>query len=71
LALYNPLIDCFSLEFGTKLGRQESADGSGTITGQYTIADASGIARIVKYVADANGFRADVQVRLSASPSQL
>ena len=38
-------------EYQTKIGRKESADEFGTVTGEYTLSDASGIARIVKYVA--------------------
>lgn len=48
-------------EFGTKLGRQESANEQGVVTGQYTLSDATGISRIVTYVADENGFRATVK----------
>lgn len=62
-------------EFGTKLGRQESGDQSGTVTGEYTLSDANGIARIVKYVADASGFHATVQTNepgtLTSNPADV
>jgi hypothetical protein len=47
-------------EFGTQLGRQEEADGSGTVRGQYSYRDPLGIFRQVEYVADQAGFRAVV-----------
>ncbi|KAJ6217125.1 hypothetical protein RDWZM_008282 [Blomia tropicalis] len=45
-------------EFGTKLGRKESSNEQGIVTGTYTYSDASGLARIVNYIADESGFRA-------------
>ncbi|CAG2114379.1 unnamed protein product [Medioppia subpectinata] len=48
-------------EFGTQLGRQEQADGSGTVTGSYSLSDPDGRQRVVEYIADAAGFRATVR----------
>lgn len=62
-------------EYGTKLGRQEQADGSGAVKGQYTLSDANGISRIVVYVADDNGFRAEVKTNepgtLTSNPADV
>lgn len=48
-------------ELGNRMGRQESGDGSGTVTGFYSYQDINGMARIVRYIADASGFRAQIQ----------
>ena len=47
-------------EYGTQLGRQEVADGSGGVRGSYSYRDPAGQFRQVQYEADGNGFRANV-----------
>jgi len=47
-------------EYGTKLSRQESADGSGAVKGSYGYVDAAGVQRTVEYIADVGGFRATI-----------
>ncbi|CAG2172640.1 unnamed protein product [Oppiella nova] len=47
-------------EYGTQMGRQEVADGSGTVRGSYSYRDPYGQYRQVQYVADQGGFRAVV-----------
>lgn len=46
---------------GTDQHREESADGSGVVTGSYSYRDPNGVYRVVNYIADKDGFRASVK----------
>ncbi|GFS86852.1 cuticle protein 10.9 [Nephila pilipes] len=49
--------------------RQESADGSGKVTGSYKVTNEDGSVRVVKYIADEQGFRADIDTNEAGTKS--